>query len=184
MSADRLDVGEDPRADFRADLGRYPRHAFLREQSIWAVAVYRFGRWTESRGLGRRVASRLYWLLHRLVETATGIGIPKDVSIGPGLRIHHFGGIFIAEGVRIGSNCTLRQGVTVGNKTDAGPVPTLGDGVDLGAYAQVLGDVTLGDGSRVGALSVVLVDVPAGATAVGAPARVIAGSGANPQIPQ
>ncbi|MDX6636632.1 MAG: serine O-acetyltransferase, partial [Solirubrobacterales bacterium] len=84
-----------------------------------------------------------------------------------------FGGIFVASGVRIGAGCTLRQGVTIGNRVDGGPVPALGDQVELGAYAQVLGGVRIGDGCRIGALSVVLDDVPDGATAVGAPARVI-----------
>jgi serine O-acetyltransferase len=77
-----------------------------------------------------------------------------------------------ADGVRIGSDCTLRQAVTIGNRAADGPVPVLGDGVDLGAYAQVLGGVTLGDGCRVGALSVVVHGVSPGATAVGTPARV------------
>jgi serine O-acetyltransferase len=52
----------------------------------------------------------------------------------------------------------------------------LGDDVDLGAYAQVLGGVRLGNGCRIGAMSVVLDDVPAGATAVGAPARIVSGA--------
>ena len=177
MSPDR--PSEDPRADFRADLARYPRHAFLREQSVWAVAVYRFGRWAaQRRGLAATVLGPLYWGLFRLVETVTGIGIPRGVAVGPGLRIHHFGGIFVAEGTVIGANCTLRQGVTIGNRTDGGPVPVLGDGVDLGAHSQLLGGISLGDGARVGAGSIVLVDVPAGATAVGAPARVIASGSA------
>jgi serine O-acetyltransferase len=160
-------------SDLRADLGRYPRRAWVREQSVWAVAVYRFGRWGEEQdGLTRIVAGRAYWFAFRVLETLLGIGISKNVIIGPGLRIHHFGGIFVADGVRIGRDCTLRQGVTIGNRVEDGPVPVLGDGVDLGAYAQVLGGVTLGDGCRVGALSVIVHDVPPGATAVGLPARV------------
>jgi serine O-acetyltransferase len=52
-------------------------------------------------------------------------------------------------------------------------VPVLEDDVELGAYAQILGGVRIGRGAKVGAMSVVLCDVPAGATAVGAPARVV-----------
>jgi serine O-acetyltransferase len=37
----------------------------------------------------------------------------------------------------------------------------------------VLGGVKIGDGAHIGAMSVVLKDVPAGATAVGIPARII-----------
>jgi serine O-acetyltransferase len=171
-------LNEDPIADFRADLDRYPPRAFLREQSIWAVAVYRFGRWAASGpGPAARLLGLVYWAAFRLTETVTGIGIPRGVEIGPGLRIHHFGGIFVAEGTRIGSACTLRQGVTIGNREDDGPTPVLGNGVDVGAHAQILGGIELGDGCRIGAASVVLVDVAAGATAVGVPARVISGGG-------
>lgn len=161
--------------DWQADLARYPRRPWLKEQSVWAIAVYRFGRRVDRRrpGLRRRLLDRLYWLAFRASETLTGISIPKSAAVGPGLRIYHFGNIFVHADARIGANCTLRQGVTIGNRHDGGPVPVLEDDVDLGAYAQVLGGVRVGRGARVGAMSVVLVDVPPGATAVGAPARVL-----------
>jgi serine O-acetyltransferase len=161
----------------RANLARYPRRPWLKEQSIWAIAVYRFGRRSDRRppGLRRKLSDRAYWLLHRLVETATGISIPKSVEVGPGLKmkIWHFGNIFVHPECVIGANCTLRQGVTIGNREADGPVPVLEDNVELGAYAQVLGDVRIGQGAKVGAMSVVLRDVPPGATAVGVPARII-----------
>lgn len=161
--------------DWRADLARYPRRPWLKEQSIWAIAVYRFGRRVDRRrpGLRRKLSDRAYWLLHRLVETATGISIPKSVEVGPGLKIWHFGNIFVHSECVIGANCTLRHGVTIGNREPDGPVPVLEDDVELGAYAQVLGGVRIGRGARVGAMSVVLRDVPPGATAVGVPARII-----------
>ncbi len=164
-------------SDWKLDLARYPRRPFLKEQSIWAIAVYRFGRWNDRRstGLSKFLFDRIYWLLFRLVETATGISFNKYVQIGPGLRIHHFGNIFIHQAARIGANCTLRQGVTIGNRQEGGAVPVIEDDVELGAYAQVLGDIRIGRGARIGALSVVLKDVPAGATAVGIPARIIEG---------
>lgn len=167
-------------ADWAADLQRYGlSRPFLKEQSIWAVWTYRFGRRLERRpaGLVRRVLTGFYWLWFRLVETAVGISLPKSAVIGPGLRIWHFGGIFLHPAVRMGANCTLRQGVTIGNREADGAVPTIGDDVDFGAYAQVLGGVYIGNGCRIGAMSVVLCDVPDGATAVGVPARIIQRSG-------
>jgi serine acetyltransferase/glycosyltransferase involved in cell wall biosynthesis len=158
-----------------ADRARYPHHAFFREQSLWALAVYRFGQWNDRRkpGPSRWVLDRLYWLLFRVVETLTGVSFTKETVIGPGLRIHHFGNIFIHSQVRIGAGCTLRQGVTIGNKVEHGPVPVIEDNVEFGAYAQVLGDIRIGQGAKIGAMSVVLQDVPPGHTAVGIPARVI-----------
>jgi serine O-acetyltransferase len=162
-------------ADFRADLARYPQRPFWREQSIWAIRIYRFGRRVDAMrpGLLRRILTKIYWLRFRITETITGITLPKEAQIGPGLRIHHFGNIIVHPGSRIGSNCTLRHGVTIGNRVPDGPLPVLEDDVDLGAYAQILGGVRIGRGARIGALSVVLSDVPPGATAVGAPARII-----------
>lgn len=160
---------------WQADRARYPERAFWREQSLWAVAVYRFGRWNDRRpaGVRRWLLDRLYWFLFRIVETLTGVSITKSVEIGPGLRIYHFGNIFIHSDVRMGANCTLRQGVTIGNRFEGGPAPVIENNVEFGAYAQVLGNIRIGAGARIGAMSVVLQDVPAGATAVGIPARVI-----------
>ncbi|MBA3695724.1 MAG: serine acetyltransferase [Methylotenera sp.] len=166
-------------ADWSADLMRYPlKRPFLKEQSIWAVWVYRFGRRNDARpeGLIKQLGTAWYWLLFRIVETMTGISLPKSAVIGGGLRIWHFGGIFINPGVVIGKNCILRQGVTIGNRIDGGPVPVVGDDVEFGAYAQVLGGIKLGDRCKVGAMALVIKDVPNDATAIGVPARVISRS--------
>jgi serine O-acetyltransferase len=161
--------------DLQADLARYPTRPWLKEQSIWAIAVYRFGRRVDRRqdGFLKRILEQWYWFVYRMVETLTGISFTKSVKIGPGLRIWHFGNIFIHPCVQIGANCTLRQGVTIGNRVDGGPVPTIDDNVEFGAYAQVLGGIHIGANARIGAMAIVLQDVPAGATAIGNPARII-----------
>ncbi len=162
--------------DWKADLARVgERRAFFREQSLWAIRVYRFGRSVDQRrpGLQKAILLKIYWISFRFVETLTGISLPKEAIFGPGIRIWHFGGIFIHPDSRAGGGCTLRQGVTIGNRVPSGPCPTLGNNVELGAYAQVLGGVSIGDNCRIGAMSVVLHDVPPGATAVGNPARII-----------
>ncbi|KAF0162139.1 MAG: serine O-acetyltransferase [Rhodocyclaceae bacterium] len=169
-----------PDPDWQADLRRYPARPFRKEQSIWALWVYRMGRRLDHRREDslHGVLTKAYWMVFRLVETLTGISLPKSAHIGPGLRIHHFGNIFIHPQVRIGANCTLRQGVTIGNRAEGGPVPVIGDNVDFGAYAQVLGGVHVGDNCRIGAMSVVLCDVPDNCTAVGIPARIVQPSSA------
>jgi serine O-acetyltransferase len=164
----------DAKADWRADRRRYGARGWM-QRSLWAVAVYRFGRWVDEQppGARRRALSLGYWAAFLVAETLTGVSILKDVSIGSGLRIHHAGPVVINAGVVIGANCTMEHGVTLGVRHPGGPVPRLGDDVVLGAYAQVLGDVTVGDGAHVGALTLVLDDVPPGATAVGVPARLV-----------
>ena len=83
--------------DWQADLARYPARPWLKEQSIWAIAVYRFGRRVDRRrpGLWRKLLEQVYWLAFRVTETLTGISIPKSVRVGPGLKIWHFGNIFV-----------------------------------------------------------------------------------------
>lgn len=146
-----------------------------REQSLWALWVYRFGRRLDSRpsGPGNRLLTLWYRVLQKTVETLTGISIPKEAEIGAGLQIWHFGNIFVHPQTVIGANCTLRHGVTLGVRVHGGPCPVLEDDVELGAYAQVLGGVRLGKGCRIGAMAVVLCDVPPGCSAVGNPARVL-----------
>lgn len=163
--------------DLQQDLLRYPKRPFLKEQSIWAIAVYRWGAMLHAKPTGRlkRIEFQLYWLVFRFVETLTGISLPHNAKIGPGLRIHHFGGIFVNPQTVIGANCTLRQGVTLGNRHENGGAPNVGNNVDFGAYAQVLGSVRIGDNAKIGAMSVVLDDVPAHCTVVGNPARVVRG---------
>jgi len=168
-------MSRDP--DWQADKARYPRRAWLREQSYWAIALYRFGRRADRRrGPARWLCLRVYWLLYRVIETLTGISLSKDVQVGPGLRIHHFGNIIIHVDTVIGANCTLRHGVTLGNREDDGAAPVLEDDVELGCYAQVLGPVHVGKGAKIGAMSVVLHDIPPDATAVGNPAKIIPAS--------
>lgn len=165
--------------EWQADLAAYPQRPWLKEQSIWAVAVHRFGRYVDRMpdDMFRKLADRFYWLAFRWVETMTGISLPKEAEIGGGLRIHHFGNIFVHPEAKIGTGCVLRQGVTIGNRVADGPVPVIGDGVEFGAYAQVLGGITVGNGAKIGAMSVVLQDVPPNATAVGIPARIVQKNG-------
>jgi serine O-acetyltransferase len=174
----KIEVSDTERhmSDWECDLARYgTRRAFLREQSLWAVWLYRRGRRLDERapGFGKKWRTTLYWLAFRLVETITGVSLPKSATIGPGLRIWHFGNIFVHPDAKIGANCTLRQGVTIGNRHVDGPVPELGDNVELGAYTQILGGVKIGNNCRIGAMTVVLYDMPDGSTAVGAASRLI-----------
>ena len=142
-----------------------------------ALAVYRFGFWRMSvrSRLLRMPLSYVHHKLFRFCRNWYGIELPHTAVIGRRLVIEHQHGIVVHGAVRIGDDCTIRQGVTLGNKTMERPMdaPQLGNRVNVGAGAKVLGAIKLGDGAQIGANAVVVKDVPAGATAVGVPARVI-----------
>ncbi|MBP6899807.1 MAG: serine O-acetyltransferase [Burkholderiaceae bacterium] len=119
------------------------------------------------------------WLgrfLSHLGRFFTGIEIHPGATIGRRVFIDHGMGVVIGETAEIGDECTIYQGVTLGGTSlDKGAKrhPTLGRGVIVSAGAKVLGGFTVGDGARVGSNAVLLQPVPAGATAVGIPARIV-----------
>jgi serine O-acetyltransferase len=105
----------------------------------------------------------------------TGIEIHPGATIGRRVFIDHGMGIVIGETAEIGDDCTLYHGVTLGGTSwnKGKRHPTLGKGVVVGAGAKIIGPILIGDGAKVGSNAVVAKEVPAGATAVGIPARIL-----------
>ena len=130
----------------------------------WANTCWRAGfKW-----LGRFIS--------HIARTLTGIEIHPGATIGRRVFIDHGFGVVIGETAEVGDDCTIYQGVTLGGTSltkGAKRHPTLGRGAIIGAGAKVLGSFTVGEGAKVGSNAVVVKAVPAGATAVGNPARII-----------
>lgn len=121
-----------------------------------------------SAGLRRKLA-RLEVRLRNLIGACD---ISPEARIAADTRLPHLTGVVIHEDTVIEAGCMIMQQVTLGQVATAG-APHLEKDVYVGAGAKVLGAVTLGRGARIGANAVVLSDVPAGATAVGVPARIV-----------
>src|SRR5688572_1443974 len=159
----------------REDLETY-KNDWLRP-GFQALAFHRFGNWARVARprLIRRPLVGLSKALFIFARNFYGIELPIQATIGRHVIIEHQGGIVVHGNAVIGNGCRLRQGVTLGIKSmdDLGVAPRLGFGVDVGAGAKILGYVVVGDYATIGANAVVLKDVPAGATAVGTPARVL-----------
>ncbi|MEO7008466.1 MAG: serine O-acetyltransferase [Caldimonas sp.] len=138
---------------------------------LHALVYHGWAAWCRAQGL--------HWLarfISNMARFLTGIEIHPGARIGRRVFIDHGMGVVIGETAEIGDDCTIYQGVTLGGTSLAKGAkrhPTLGRGVIVGANSQVLGGFTVGDGARVGSNAVVLREVPAGATAVGNPARVL-----------
>jgi serine O-acetyltransferase len=109
-------------------------------------------------------------LLRRVQTTVYGIEIGNDVELGDGVLFLHPVGSVVGGRARIGDRVRFMGSNTIGTAKDNGH-PTVGADVTVGCGARVLGPVTIGDGAQVGANAVVIRDVPAGAVAVGIPAR-------------
>ena len=142
--------------------------------AIWLHRISHF-LWS----LGLKWIARLLSVFARFL---TGIEIHPGATIGRRVFLDHGLGIVIGETTEIGDDCTIYQGVTLGGTSLYKGVkrhPTLGKDVVISAGAKVLGGFTVGDGARVGSNAVVLKEIPAGATAVGIPARVL-----HPDLPK
>ena len=142
---------------------------------LHALVLHRRAHWFWNHGfkwMGRFVSHVGRWL--------TGIEIHPGAKIGERVFFDHAMGVVVGETAEIGDGCTIYQGVTLGGTSlykGTKRHPTLGRDVVVGAGAKVLGGFTVGDGAKVGSNAVVTKPVPAGATAVGNPARIIEADG-------
>jgi serine O-acetyltransferase len=139
---------------------------------LHALVLHRRAHWCWTHGLK--------WLgrfISHLSRFFTGIEIHPGAVIGQRVFFDHAMGTVVGETAEIGDGCTIYQGVTLGGTSLYKGVkrhPTLGKNVVVSAGAKVLGGFEVGDGAKIGSNAVVIKPVPAGATAVGIPARIIA----------
>jgi len=137
---------------------------------VHALIAHRFSHWLWQH--------RLRWLARfssHVARWLTGIEIHPGAQIGHRVFIDHGMGVVIGETAVINDDCTLYHGVTLGGTSwnKGKRHPTLERGVVIGAGAKVLGPITVGAEAKIGSNAVVVKDVPAGATAVGIPARIL-----------
>ena len=138
---------------------------------LHALVLHRRAHWCWHHGfkwLGRFIS--------HVSRGLTGIEIHPGAKIGSCVFFDHAMGVVVGETAEIGDGCTIYQGVTLGGTSlykGAKRHPTLGKNVVVSAGAKVLGGFLVGDGAKIGSNAVVIKPVPAGATAVGIPARII-----------
>jgi serine O-acetyltransferase len=143
---------------------------------FWALQIYRFGhlRYRFTTKLIRWPLGIIHLIFAKIGEMLFGVTIGVSAKIGQRLTIEHSGAIVIHGNAVLGDDCIVRQGVTIGNRRLDAPLeaPKIGNRVNIGAGAKILGGITIGDDAVIGANAVVLIDVPAGALAVGVPAKI------------
>jgi serine O-acetyltransferase len=113
-----------------------------------------------------------------------GISIPVSTEIGFGFYIGHIGNIVISGRSKIGNNCNISHGVTIG-RTNRGKypgAPIIGDNVYIAPGAKVIGKITIGNNAAIGANAVVVESVPDNAVVVGIPGKVISFNGSQGYI--
>jgi len=146
----------------------------LTDPGLWSLATHRFGRWAAKLAPAplRSVGSKAYGGLLLLVQVTTGNIIYQEVKVGADLDIRGARNVLIHPGVEIGDRCRIGSNVTLGtNGRFKVGAPKVGNDVIIETGAKILGPVTIGDRAIIRANSLVLINVPAGATAIGVPAR-------------
>lgn len=113
-----------------------------------------------------------------------GISISPATEIKSGFYIGHFGGIVVNHRVKIGRNCNISQGVTIGqsNRGKYKGYPVIGDHVYIGPGAKIIGAVHIGNYVAIGANCVVTKDIPDYSVVVGIPGKVIGNQGSEGYI--
>jgi len=135
-------------------------------------AIRRFQKWRGRWGVLGNLIRKASVLEHLFWSVICSADVPINAQLGGGLLLTHPNGVVIHTDAIVGPNCLIFQQVTIGLGSIPG-LPRIGGAVNIGAGAKILGGVVIGDHARIGANAVVLCDVPAGATAVGIPARII-----------
>jgi serine O-acetyltransferase len=173
--------------NIRADLQHYSRYCY-QGKSIWrilfrllyvhpastAVIWYRFGSaaWRTRIPILRQLLQFIYLLFWPLIRLYSGVQILPTTQIGPGIVILHYGGVVIAEDVRIGENCLLHHNVsivTMRNRKGA----QIGNNFYAGVGIIIIGTITIEDNVIAGAGCIITKSVPQNAVVAGIPAKII-----------
>jgi serine O-acetyltransferase len=104
-----------------------------------------------------------------------GFQIPTETEIGEGLFIGHFGTIVINVDTKIGANCNIAHGVTIGqvNTGRLKGCPTIGNMVWIGTGVVIVGKIIIGSNVLIAPNSYVNFDIPDNSLVIGNPAKII-----------
>lgn len=127
------------------------------------------------------VVNKILRFFLRMYSHRYGIQIPYNTEIGKGLYIGHFGNIIVNNAAKIGDNCNINQGVTIGqtNRGNRMGAPNIGNNVWIGANSVIVGKIIIGNNVLIAPLSYVNVDIPNDSIAIGNPLRIISKSNAT-----
>ena len=172
-------LGDSFRADLMAVAKRDPACRRLIEPLLYFKGFHALETYRIAHSLWEAGRKDFALYLQSLTSRFLQVDIHPAAIIGKGIMLDHATGIVIGETAKIGDNCSLLHGVTLGGTGNekGDRHPKIGRGVMIGAGAKILGNIKVGDCARVAAGSVVLNDVASRRTVAGVPAREIGSSG-------
>ena len=131
--------------------------------------IYRMEHWLYNHHL-----NVIAQMLRGLVRIIFSADVPPQMQIGKGTVFPHdaLGCVFHPD-VKIGKNCKILHGVTMGGRAGHKGLPVIGDNVIIGTHSQIIGNVKIGNNAVVGAGAIVTHDVPNDVVVVGNPAKIL-----------
>src|SRR5690606_3762085 len=116
-----------------------------------------------------------YRLMLRRYQIKYGFQISAKTKIGGGLYLGHWGTVVVNPKAKIGKNCNLAHGVTIGqtNRGEKSGVHEIGDDVWIGTNAVIVGGVKTGNNVLIAPNTYVNQDVESDSIAVGNPMTII-----------
>jgi serine O-acetyltransferase len=124
----------------------------------------------------------LYWrIVLRHFQIKYGFQIYPETEIGEGFYLGHWGSLVINPKTKIGKNCNIAQGVTIGqqNRGKNAGFPVIGDEVWIGPNAVIVGKVNIGSNVLIAPNAYVNFDVPANSVVAGNPAKIYSNENAT-----
>lgn len=168
----------DFRATVKADLWRYSREPGWR--GFWKGMAFPGFRFTYAlRQVPRHPKYTLRGIFFRFMYWhyfwRYQYQIPVTTEVGEGLYIGHFGAVIVNAKARIGRNCNLAPGVTIGqaNRGSRRGNPWIGDRVWVGTNAVIVGKVRIGNNVLIAPGAFVNFDVPDDSLVIGNPGKII-----------
>ena len=160
--------------------GKYPKNFIFRSfLSPNFRYIYFF------RKASQHKKSSLLGLFYRLIlyhyQVKYGYQIYAETEIGEGFYLGHWGTVIINPKTKIGKNCNITAGVTIGqtNRGSKEGVPQFGNEVWIGANAVIVGGIRIGNNVLIAPNAYVTQDVPDNSIVIGNPSQIISNENAT-----
>jgi len=166
--------------DYYRKSGKYVSNVFLKgffDPGIRFLFFLRKSQQTSAKSL----IGIFYRILLRRYQIKYGFQISAKTQIGEGLYLGHWGTVVVNPDAKIGKNCNLAHGVTIGqtNRGDKKGVPQIGDNVWIGTNAVIVGGIKVGNNVLIAPNSYVTEDIPDNSIAIGNPLKIISSANAT-----
>ncbi|WP_185145044.1 serine O-acetyltransferase [Apibacter muscae] len=123
----------------------------------------------------KSILGMFYRLLLYRYQIKYGFQIYPETQIDEGFYLGHWGTVIINPKVKIGKNCNIATGVTIGqtNRGENKGIPTIGSEVWIGANAVIVGNITIGNNVLIAPNAYVTEDIPDHSIVIGNPSSII-----------